>query len=189
MYSGGQESAKKIEGEVRSRQLTSFVNNELVDYQKTLDEQNVLQSNSLNIHEASGEILLDDRETDESFYKFLELQMNENKRLITTALCSSESLKAFFENYLTTYIGTEEQWDLDTGKFIYSKFLVANYNSGYRIFNGKVPIYCKNTEAAEVYTMLETMNENKWYDFLNSSIEGALQGASRNDNQWIKNIL
>ena len=97
MYSGGQESAKKIEGEARSRQLTSFVNNELVDYQKTLDGQNVLQSNSLNIHEASGEILLDDRETDESFYKFLELQMNENKRLITTALCSSESLKAFLK--------------------------------------------------------------------------------------------
>ena len=103
----------------------------------------------------------------------------------TKGLCFSESLKAFFENYLTTDVGTEEQWDLDTCP----KFLVANYNLGYLIFNGKDPIYCKHTEVAEDYTILETMNENKWHDFLNSSIEGALQGASRNDNQWIKNIL
>ena len=103
----------------------------------------------------------------------------------TKGLCFSESLKAFFENYLTTDVGTEEQWDLDTCP----KFLVANYKLGYLIFNGKDPIYCKHTEVAEDYTILETMNENKWHDFLNSSIEGALQEASRNDNQWIKNIL
>ena len=66
----GGKKAQKIEGEVRRRQLTSFFNNELVDYLKTLDGQNVLQSNRLNIHIASGEILLDDRETDENFYIF-----------------------------------------------------------------------------------------------------------------------
>ena len=66
----GGKKAQKIEDEVRRRQLTSFFNNELVDYLKTLDGQNVLQSNRLNIHIASGEILLDDRETDENFYIF-----------------------------------------------------------------------------------------------------------------------
>ena len=186
MYSGGQENAEKFEGEVRRRQLTSFVNNELVDYLKILEGQNVLQSNRLSIHIESGEILLDDRETDENFYEFLELQINENKRLITTALRFLGSLKAFFENYLTTDIGTEEQWELDTGAFICSKFLVANYNSEYLIFNGKDPIYCKHTRAAEDDDMFETMNEIIWHEFLNSSIEGASQGAARNDNQWIK---
>ena len=97
----------------------------------------------------------------------------------TKSLYFSQSLRTFFENYLTTDVGTEEQWDLDTETFIYSKFLVANYNLGYLIFNGKDPIYRKHTEAAEDYTMLETINENKWHDFLISSIEGALQGASR----------
>ena len=29
------------------------------------------------------------------------------------------------------------------------------------------------------------MNENNWHELLKSSIEGALQGATRNDNQWI----
>ena len=189
MYSGGQENAEKFEGEVRRRQLTSFVNNELVDYLKTLEGQNVLQSNRLSIHTESGEILLDDRETDENFYEFLELQMNENKRLITTALRFSGSLKAFFENYLTADIGTKEQWELDTRAFICLKFLVANYNSGYLIFNGKDPVYCKYTRAAEDDDMFETMNEINWHEFLNSSIEGALQGAAGNDNQWIKNIF
>ena len=96
MYTGGQENAKKFEGEVRRRQLTSFVNNELVDYLKSLEEQNVLQSNKLSIHIANGEVLPDDREMDENFNEFLELQKNENKRLITTALRFSGSLKAFF---------------------------------------------------------------------------------------------
>ena len=39
MHSGGQENSEKFEGEVRRRQLTSFVNNELVDYLKTLEGQ------------------------------------------------------------------------------------------------------------------------------------------------------
>ena len=130
MHSGGQEKSEKFEGEVPRRQLISFVNNELVDYLKTLEGQYVLQSNRLSIHIASGEILLDDRETDENFYEFLELQMNDNKRLITTALHFSGSLKEFFENYFTTNTGPEEQWELDTGAFIYSY-------SEYLIFNGK----------------------------------------------------
>ena len=127
---------------------------------KILEGQNVLQSSRLNIHITSGEILLDDTETDENFYEFLELQMNENKRLITTALHFPGSLKAFFENYLTRDIGTEDQWGLDIGAYIYSNFLVAIYNSGYHIFNGKYSIYCKHTRAAKYDDMLETMNEN-----------------------------
>ena len=37
--------------------------------------------------------------------------------------------------------------------------------------------------------MLETINENNWREFLNSSIEDTLQGAVRDDNQSIKNIF
>ena len=58
--------------------------------------------------------------------------MNDNKRLITTALHFSGSLKEFFENYFTTNTGPEEQWELDTEAFIYSY-------SEYLIFNGKNP--------------------------------------------------
>ena len=87
---------------------------------------------------------------------------------------------------MTADIGTEEQWELDTGTFIYSKSLVANYNLGYLIFNGKDPIYCKHTKTTEDD---EAMNENNRHEFLNSSIEDAFQGAARNDNQWIENIF
>ena len=60
---------------------------------------------------------------------------------------------------------------------------------GYLTFNGKDPIYCKHTRASEDDDMLETINENNWHEFLNSTIEGTLQGAVRNDNQSIKNIF
>ena len=56
-------------------------------------------------------------------------------------------------------------------------------------FNGKDAIYYKQTSTTKDDNMLETINENNWHEFLNSSIEGTLQGAARNDNQWIKNIF
>ena len=37
--------------------------------------------------------------------------------------------------------------------------------------------------------MLETMNKNNWYEFLDSAIHGALTGARSDDNPWIKNIF
>ena len=89
---------------------------------------------------ATGHILIDGEGTDENFCQFLELQMDDDKKTIETALKYSGPLRGFLTKYLASEIGTEEQWELDAGAFGYSKFLVAAYNASYLTLNEKDPI-------------------------------------------------
>ena len=92
-------------------------------------------------------ILLDGEGTDKNFYQFLQLQMDNDKRTIETALRHSGPLRDVLNNYLASEIGTEEQWELGACAFVYSKFFVAAYNASYLTLNKKYPIYCKHATA------------------------------------------
>ena len=148
-----------------------------------------MKDNEITIHVDTGNILLDGEGTDENFYQFLKLQMDNDKKTIETALRYSGPLRGFLNNYLASEIGTEEQCELDAGGFVYSKFFVAAYNASYLTLNGKDLICCKHTRAMRDDVMLETLNENNWHEFLDSAIHGALTGARGDDNPWIKNIF
>ena len=77
-------------------------------------------------------------------------------------------------------IDTEEQWELDIGAYIYSKFFVACYNSS---IGSVSPIYLKHTRAHKDDEML---NMNNWHKFLNSSIRLALSmNDYESNNKWI----
>ena len=91
---------------------------------------------------------------------------------------------------MSVEIGTEEQWELDTTAFVYSKFFVANYNSNHMTFtaSGLGPTYCKHTKAAKDDDLLETMKEKSWHKFLNGSILSTLGGIRGRENQWLKDI-
>ena len=112
--------------------------------------------------------------------------MDESKRTKETVIRYSGPIEGFIKNYLSTEIDTEEQWELDTAAFVYSKFFVANYNSGDIAFtaSGPGPIYCKHTKAAKDDDLLETMNENNWHEFLNGSILNTLGNIRGRENQW-----
>ena len=143
----------------------------------------------VEVHVDTGYTLLDGEGTGENFYQFLELQMDDDKRTIETALRYFGSLKGFLNNYLASEIGTEEQWELDAGAFVYSQFFVAAYNTSYLTLNGRDPIYFKHTGVMRDDVMQETMNENNWHELLDSAIHSTLTGARGVDNPWIKNIF
>ena len=103
----------------------------------------IMKENKLKIHADSGEILENNRETREKFYKFLRFQLDESKKIIHTILRYSRGLKGF-KDHLSNMIDTEEQWKFDIGAFIYSKFFVACYNSSIGL---TLPIYLKHTRA------------------------------------------
>ena len=71
--------------------------------------------------------------------------MDNDKRTIEIVLRCSRPLRGFLNNYLASEIGTKEQWELDAGAFVYSKFFVAVYNTSYLTLNRKDLIYCKHT--------------------------------------------
>ena len=145
----------------------------------------------ITIHAVSGEIIVRGVETGENLYDFLRHQMDEGKRTIETVIRYSGPIEGFIKNYLSADIGTEEQWELDTVAFVYSRFFVANYNSSHITFtaSGPGPKCCKHTKAANDNDLLETINENNWHEFLNGSILITLGGIRGRENQWLKNII
>ena len=152
--------------------------------------ERIMEENRITIHAVSGEIIMRGLETGKNVYDFLRHQMDESKRTIETVIRYSGPIEGFIKNYLSAEIGTEEQWELDTAAFVYSKFFVASYNSSHMTFiaSGPGPIYCKHTKAAKDDDLLETMNENNWHEFLNGSILNTLGGIRGRENQWLKNI-
>ena len=81
---------------------------------------------------------------------------------------------------------TEEQWELDIGAYVYSKFFVAFYNSSIGLIS---PIHLKHTRAHKDDEILETMNMNNYHEFLDSYISLAPSMSDyESDNKWIPNI-
>ena len=179
----------EFEAQIRKKGLDSIKYYEQIQYLKTKKCKTLMEDNEITIHVATDYILLDGECTDKKFYQCLELQMDDDKRTIETALRYSGLLRGFLNNYLASEIGTEEQWELDAGAFVYSKFCVGAYNASYLTLNRKDPIYCKHTRGMRGDDMLETMNKNNWHEFLDSTIHGALTGARGDDNPWIKRSL
>ena len=158
---------------------------------QTREVERIMKENRITIHAISGKIIVRGVKTGENFYDFLRhRQMDESKRTIETVIRYYGTIEGFVKNYLTTEVGTEEQWELDTAAFVYSNFFVANHNSSHMTFtaSGPGPIYCKYTKATKDDDLLETMNENNWHEFLNGSILSTLGGIRRKENQWLKNI-
>ena len=61
----------------------------------------------------SGNFLVGETDVGESIYDFLQLQMDETKKLIKTVLRCSGSVKGFADIYLDFEVGNEEKWELD----------------------------------------------------------------------------
>ena len=151
--------------------------------------ERVVEGNDITIHVESGEYLVGELETGESLYDFLALQTDEDKKVIKTILRYSGSLKSFTEDFMQSALGTEEKWLLDSDVFVYSRYLVANHNSGYLVKKGQEPIYCRHSRAMGDDVMLKSMNENNWHDFLYNAIEGALTNNRSVQNKFVDNIF
>ena len=67
-----------------------------------------MEDNEITIQVDTGYILLDGEGTEKNFYQFLELQLENDKRTIETALRYSSPLRGFLNNYLVSEIATEE---------------------------------------------------------------------------------
>ena len=120
----------RIINEIERTGLNTSENRDFIDYLSTDECERVMEGNDITIHVESGEYLVGGLETGESLYDFLALQTDEDKKVIRTILRYSGSLKSFTEDYMQSALGTEEKWLLDSDLFVYSKYLVANHNSG-----------------------------------------------------------
>ena len=179
----------RIINEIERRGLNTSENRDFIDYLSTDECERVMEGNDITIHVESGEYLVGELESGESLYDLLVLQSDEDKKVIRTILRYSDSLKIFTEDYMQSALGTEEKWLLDSDVFVYSKYLVANHNSGYLVMRSQEPIYCRHSRATEDDVMLKSMNENNWHDFLDNAIEGTLTCNHSVQNEFVDNIF
>ena len=133
----------------------------------------VMEENNISVHVNSSNFLVGETYFGERIYDFLQLQMDETKKLIKSVLRYSGSLKGFTDAYLDFEIGNKEKLELDIDVFVFSKFIVENHNNEYLVLNGIEPIYCWHSRATKDDVMIETMNENNWHGFLDNAIEGS----------------
>ena len=95
------------------RGLNISENRDFIDYLGTDECERVMEGNDITIHAESGEYLWGELETGESLYDFYALQTDEDKKMISTTLRYSGSLKGFIEDYMQSVLGTKEKWLLD----------------------------------------------------------------------------
>lgn len=137
-----------------------------------------------------------DVDTSESIYNFLENQVDESKKLVSSVLRFKGTIGEFVDDFLESF-DSEEQSELHVAINKYSKFLVATYTRGFHAMSDEDPILIRHSKAPTDDVMIQTMNENNWHEFLSDSISGALensQAANRKgriskEGQWIRNIF
>ena len=119
------DAREAFQNRLRELQVDSFTNYNLLHYMQTREVERIMEENRITIHAVSREIIVMGVETGQNFYNFLRHQMDESKRTTKTVIRYSGPIEDFIKNYLSAEIDTEEQWELDTAAFVYSKFLQA----------------------------------------------------------------
>ena len=83
------------EHKLEKKRLHSIKNYKLIQYLKTKEYETLMENNEITTHVATVYILLDGEGTNENFYQFLELQMDNDKKTLETAFRYSGPLRGF----------------------------------------------------------------------------------------------
>ena len=181
--------------EIQKRGLDGDVNYKLIDYLRSRNSANVMEANQITIHIDIGNIIVENKDTNESIYDFLNLQMDESKKLIFSVRRYAGSLEDYKCQFIPSIVDIEDEWELEIYVFAFMKFFVAQYNKQY--LHGEQPILLRHSAAVKDDVLIETMNENNWHQFPRDSIQGALErvaacdrgGTQDIENQWMTNIF
>ena len=120
-YSAYNHDTREVfENRVLEFQLDSFANYDLLQFMQMREVERIVEENCITIDAVSREIIVKGVKTGQNFYDFLRHQIGETKRTIETVIRYSGPIAGFIKNYLSTEIGTKEQWELDTAAFVYS---------------------------------------------------------------------
>ena len=110
--------------EIEKSGLDSEINYKFINYLKTGDCADIMETSQNSIHVSSWNIYVGDLETVETgdiIFDFLENEMDEIKKLILAVLRFTRSVVEFVDEFLVS-MDTEEQWELDVAANKYSKF-------------------------------------------------------------------
>ena len=152
-----------------SYKLIDRGNEDFVNYLGTEECQRALERDRISIHVPTGSIFVNNENTGESLYSFLENQQDETKKEIPLDFTYDDDLTNYMTRYLTAINDTDEvKNDFLTNKN--SKYLFHLFNK-YQENRGrpKYPIRHSNITADDY--ALKTLQEQNWPYFINRIIE------------------
>ena len=84
------------------------INYKFINYLRTSDCADVMEANHISVHILSGNISVGDVDTSESIYNFLENQVDESKKLVSSVLRFEGTIGEFADDFLESF-DSEEQ--------------------------------------------------------------------------------
>ena len=172
-FSGGAEQASSLFSRLDESNLIRG-NEDFVNFLGTEECQEALQRDGISIHVPTGNIFVNNQNTEESIYTFLDNQQDETKKEIPLDFSYDNNLADYMTKYLPAINDYDEvKYDFLTNKN--SKFLFNLFNK-YQQDRGRKKHSVRHTKVtADDYAFLKLQDKN-WPYFINQIIE-FLQGV------------
>ena len=128
-----------------------------------------MQRDNISIHIPTGDIFVNNQNTKESLYKFLENQQDETKKDIPLDFSYNDDLNDYMTKYLPSINDYDEvKYDFLSNKN--SKFLFNLFNKNQEV-RGKTKLPVKHTKISNDDYALRTLQDKNWPYFISRIIE------------------
>ena len=171
-FSGGSENISSLYEEINSHNLTAR-NQEFIEYLATDECRDALERDGISIHVPSGDIFINNENTGESLYTFLNNQQGESKKEIPLDFTYDDD----YTDYMTKYLPAVNEFDEVKHDFLTnknSKFLFYLFNK-YQEDRGRPKFPIRHSTLTDDNYALSALQDRNWPYFINRTIE-FLQG-------------
>ena len=167
-FSGGAEQASSLFSRLDSHNLIRG-NEDFVNFLGTEECQEALQRDGISINAPTGNIFVNNQNTEESIYTFLDNQQDETKKEIPLDFSHDDNLT----DYMTKYLPAINDYDEVKYNFLAnknSKFLFNLFNK-YQQDRGRKKQSVRHTKVSADDYALQKLQDKNWPYFINRIIE------------------
>ena len=167
-FNGGIEQADILYERLGSQGLVKN-NEQFIEFLATDECQEALQRDGISIHIPTGDIFVNNQNTEESIYTFLDNQQDETKKDIPLDFSYDYNLNDYMTKYLPAINDYDEvKYDFLANKN--SKFLLNLFNK-YQENRGRKKLAVKHTKVTADDYALKKIQDKNWPYFINRIIE------------------
>ena len=167
-FIGGAENARSLFSRIDSHNLIRG-NEDFVNFLGTEECQEALQRDGISIHAPAGNIFINNQNTEESIYTFLDNQQDETKKEIPLDFSYDDNLT----DYMTKYLPAINDYDEVEYDFLANKNskLLFNLFNKYQQDRGRQKLPVRHTKVNTDDYALKTLQDRNWPYFINRIIE------------------
>ena len=167
-FSGGSENISSLYNEINSHNLTAR-NQEFIEYLATDECRDALERDGISVHVPGGDIFINNENTGESLYTFLNNQQDESKKEIPLDFTYDDDYTDYMTNYLPAINEFDEvKHDFLTNKN--SKFKFHLFNK-YQEDRGRPKFPIRHSTLTDDNYALSALQDRNWPYFINRIIE------------------